>query len=144
MLGPHSPLLESALRLGRSAIVGLAATFVDILVLAMLVELAGLPPTVANIPALLAGAVVQFLGLRHAVFRSSGSALPRQLAGFLVAETGTLALNGIAFHLLMTFTPVPYALARPLGTFLVFLGFSYPVWHLVFGVRQSAGVEPPA
>jgi len=125
-------------RLVASLGVGVVATGVDLLTLFILVEVAGLAPTVANVPALLAGAAVQFLGCRHLVFKARKGSLARQLGGFVVTELGTLALNGIAFHLLVTLTPVPYALARPLGTFLVFVGFSYPLWTRVF----RSGREP--
>jgi hypothetical protein len=62
--------------------------------------------------------------------------MTRQIAGFAATEAATLALNGLAFHVLVTFTPVPYPLARPAGTFLVFVLFSFPMWRLVF--RRSA------
>ena len=128
--------LARAYRFVRGAGVGLVATVVDLLALAILVELVGLAPTIANVPALLAGAAVQFLGCRHLVFRAGAGSLRRQLGGFVFAEAATLLMNALAFHLLVTLTPVPYALARPIGTFLVFAGFSYPVWHLVFAERK--------
>ena len=133
---PSDSFLERACRLLRGAGVGLAATVTDLLALAILVELVGLPPTIANVPALLVGAAVQFLGCRHVVFRAGGGSLRRQITGFVVAEAATLLMNALAFHLLVTLTPAPYALARPLGTFLVFAGFSYPVWHLVFSEKK--------
>ena len=129
---PAEPLPTRALRLARGAAVGVVATAADLLLLAVLVEVSGLSPLVANVPALLAGAAVQFLGCRHLVFDAGSGSLGRQVVGFSLAEAGTLALNALAFHALVTLSPVPYAIARPLGTFLVFIGFSYPVWHLVF------------
>lgn len=124
--------METALRFARGAGVGVVATVVDLLTLALLVEVASLHPTLANVPALLVGAAVQFVGCRHVVFGAGDGSLRRQLVGFALAEAGTLLLNALAFHALVTLTPVPYALARPLGTFLVFIGFSYPVWQRVF------------
>lgn len=124
-------------RMAQSAGVGIVATVTDLLVLAFLVELCRLSPVVANVPALVAGAVVQFLGCRHFVFRAQHGSLRRQLFGFAIAEAGTLALNALVFHLLVTFTPVPYGAARALGTFLVFVGFSYPVWSKVFSNTRT-------
>lgn len=121
--------------------VGGVATAVDMLVLALLVEVAELPPAAANVPALVAGAVVQFLGCRHVVFRAATGSLARQIVGFTLTEAATLALNGVAFHLLVTLTPVPYALARAAGTFVVFVGFSYPMWHVVFRPPARAASE---
>jgi putative flippase GtrA len=124
-----------AAQLLKSAGVGLLATVADLVALFALVELGGLAPTLANVPALLIGAAVQFVGCRHVVFGAAGGSLRRQLAGFAAAEAATLLLNALAFHALVTMTPLPYGFARPLGTFLVFVLFSFPMWKLVF--RQS-------
>lgn len=122
----------------RGAGVGAVATLLDLVVLLFLVEVVGLAPLMANVPALLVGAVAQFIGCRHLVFRATDGALGRQAAGFALTEMATLALNAAAFHLLVAVTAVPYPLARPLGTFLVFVLFSFPVWRLVFrGVRPA-------
>jgi len=133
--------LEAATRFGRGLLVGGVATATDMLALAVLVELAGLSPQAANAPALLAGAVVQFLGCRHLVFRAERGSLLKQLGGFAATEAGTLALNALLFHALVTWTPVPYIAARAVGTFLVFIAFSYPMWRRVFRV---AAVVPVA
>jgi putative flippase GtrA len=119
----------------RGAGIGVLATIVDLAVLLLLVEGAGISPLVANIPALLVGAAVQFVGCRHVVFRSREAKLGQQIVGFAVTEAATLALNGLAFHVLLTLTPVPYPFARPIGTFLVFVLFSFPMWRLVFRQR---------
>lgn len=119
----------------RAIAVGVVATAVDLLVLFALVEGLGLSPAAANVPALIAGLVVQFLGCRAVVFASSDRPVVRQVFGFLVAEAGTLALNAITFHLLVTLTRVPYAAARPLGQLVVFVAFSYPAWRRVFQQR---------
>ena len=132
--------LASALRVVRSLLVGGAATLVDLGVLALLVELAHLPALVANIPALLAGALVQFLGCRYFVFQhGNGGSVGKQAGGFAAVELATLALNGLAFHVLVAGVHVPYVIARPLGTFLVFGAFSYPMWRLVFRANSIAG-----
>jgi putative flippase GtrA len=117
----------------RSLLVGGAATLADLGTLAALVELARLPPTVANVPGLLVGALVQFLGARFLVFEgASRGPAGKQVVGFAAVEVATLALNALAFHALVVGAHVPYAVARPLGTFLVFAGFSFPLWRLVF------------
>lgn len=127
------------LRLARSLGVGAAATGVDLLALCLLVELGGLSPRIANVPALLAGAAVQFVGCRHVVFeRATDGPLGRQLTGFALTEAGTLALNALAFHALVSLTPTPYPAARALGTLLVFVGFSFPMWSRVFRAGGQA------
>jgi putative flippase GtrA len=50
------------LRLARSAGVGAVATVVDVFLLLCLVELGGVAPALANVPALLGGLAVQFVG----------------------------------------------------------------------------------
>ncbi len=129
-------LTAKAARLARGLGVGAVASIVDMAVLAILVTGLHVPSQLANVPALVAGALVQFVGCRHVVFGGArNGALRRQLAGFIATEAGTLALNGLAFHLLVTLTPVPYPLARLLGTFLVFTAFSFPLWARVFRGR---------
>jgi len=115
--------------------VGGAATLVDLLALTLLVELVGLSPDRANVPALLVGAAVQFIGCRHLVFRAGDGQLSRQVLGFAGVEIATLALNGLLFHALLVLTPLPYPVIRLIGTFLVFVSFSYPMWHIVFERR---------
>lgn len=122
----------------RGSAVGIVATVVDMVVLAGLVELFGFPPQAANIPALVAGAAVQFLGCRYLVFRTSNASVGRQLSGFALTEAGTLILNGLMFHILVSLTPLPYPIARAVGTFVVFVGFSFPLWTKVFRVSASA------
>lgn len=119
-------------RFVKSLLVGGVATIADFAALAALVEFAHVRETVANVPALAVGALVQFMGCRHLVFQAARGHLGRQLAGFALVEFATLALNGLVFHVLVTLAAAPYWLARPLGTFAVFALFSYPLWKWVF------------
>ena len=130
-------LARWASKLLGSVGIGALATVVDFVVLTGLVELARLSPAIANVPALLAGAAVQFAGCRYLVFRAREGSLGKQLAGFCATELGALLLNGLAFHLLVTFTPLAYPIARIAGTFLVFVCFSFPLWTLVFRRRAA-------
>lgn len=95
-------------------------------------RLLGLTPTTARLPALVAGAMVQFAGNRGFTFRARAGHLPRQVRWFIVAELATLALNWSTFRLLV---PRLGFLAPELvgfaGTFLVFVGFAYPMRRLV-------------
>jgi membrane associated rhomboid family serine protease len=61
--------------------------------------------------------------------------LPRQAAGFAAAELATLMLNMAVLWALRSVLPRGIGqsdLLALLSTFIVFAGFSYPVWHLVF------------
>ena len=90
----------------RSALTGGAATLVDLGVIALVVGVLQLAPAVANAPALLAGAVVQFFGNRHFAFRGGSGGLARQAALFVVTEAITLLLNGGVYHLVVTHVPL--------------------------------------
>lgn len=121
--------------LAKSVATGGAATVADMISLVFLVEIAGLSPPVASLPALFVGALVQFLGNRHFVFAARGherGSLPRQAVLFALAEGATLTLNALVFYLLSSMLGVPYPIARAAGTFLVFAGFSYPIWRRIF------------
>ncbi|CAG0985943.1 hypothetical protein PLCT2_02187 [Planctomycetaceae bacterium] len=142
---PQEPAtrLGRFLRFAKSLLVGGIATLADFVALALLVEVAHWRETVANAPALCVGAVVQFIGCRHLVFQAARGHLGRQLVGFAIVELATLVLNGAAFHALVTVAGAPYWLARPLGTFAVFVGFSYPLWKWVFksSLKHMAGAK---
>ena len=139
MTEPESRVAGVVRRFSRSVVVGAVATAVDVGSLFFLVDVIGFAPVVANVPSLLAGAVVQFVGCRYFVFDGDGRSLLRQVLGYGAVEIGTLLLNGVAFHVLVSWTPTPYALARPVGTFLVFALFSYPAWSRVFAPAMRAG-----
>jgi len=111
--------------------VGGVATLVDLSTLTALVELVGLSPEQANLPSLLAGGAVQFLGSRSVVFKASGP-LHQHLVGFVLVECVTLALNAVLFYLLVRMAPSYYPVLRLGSSFIVFVGFSFPAWHWVF------------
>lgn len=124
----------------RSALAGGAATLVDVAVLAVLVSLFGLAPRVANVPSLVAGAGVSFVGNRHFAFRAGAGSLPRQAARFALVEIVGLALNAVLFDLAARALP-PSALAATAARLaighVVFLAWSYPSWRRVFRVPAA-------
>jgi putative flippase GtrA len=124
----------------RSALTGGAATLVDLAVIAFAVGLLHLAPAVANVPALLAGAVVQFFGNRHFAFRGGSGGLARQAGLFAITEAVTMLLNGVLYHLIVTHVTLGTAgavLVRAVTTNLVFVLWSYPVWKRIF--QPAAG-----
>ncbi|MCC7537640.1 MAG: GtrA family protein [Deltaproteobacteria bacterium] len=125
----------------KSALTGAIATLVDFAILLFLVEILHVAPALANVPALIGGAVAQFVGNRHFAFAARGAQRAdwrRQAVLFVLAEGLTLALNALAFHVLAIWLRVPYALARPVGTFVVFACVSYPIWRWVFRPPSSS------
>lgn len=121
----------------RSALVGLVATAADIGTLAFLIRLVGLTPVQANVPGLLVGLAIQYVGNKYLAFRDMSNDHLRQGGLFLVVEAGTLVLNVTGFHLLVTLTPLPFYLARPLVTAVVYCGFSFPLWTRIFRARRA-------
>ena len=119
-------------RFVRACIVGSGATLVDFSVLTTCIRVAGIAPTSARIPALLAGASVQFFGNRTYTFRARAGRIGRQAKLFVCDEAVTLALNYGLFHYLATRVHfAPPEVVSFAGTFIVFVTFAYPVRRLV-------------
>lgn len=122
--------------LGKSALVGLIATAVDLLTLAVLVEGVGLVPHAANLPALIVGLLAQFLGNKLIAFGDRSRDWLAQGARFAVVEVGALVLNAALFHVLAFV--VPYLIARVVGSAAVYFAYSYPLWTRIF---RTEGVQ---
>lgn len=128
----REPFLQRAWRFGRALIVGSGATLVDFSVLTTTIHVIGLAPTAARVPALIAGASFQFFGNRSFTFRAQRGKMSRQARLFIVAEVVALFLNWNLFRFLAPrITFVPPEIVSFLGTFLVFVGFAYPIRKLV-------------
>jgi len=115
--------------------VGVAATVADLLALALLVDVGGLAPRAANVPALVAGVLVQFLGNKLVAFRDRSRDWLGQGARFAAVEAGAFVLNAVAFTVLVG--ALPYWAARLVGTALVYFLYSYPLWGRVFAGGRS-------
>jgi putative flippase GtrA len=126
------PLRARAYRFARACVVGSGATLVDLSVLTTCIRLLDFAPAAARVPALLAGASVQFFGNRTFTFRAQRGSLSRQARLFVAFELATLGLNWLVFRTLVPhITLVPPELVSFLGTFVVFVGFAYPMRKLV-------------
>ncbi len=94
--------------------------------------MAGVAPAIARLPALCAGACVQFFGNRVYTFRAQAGSLSRQAKWFVAAELCTLAFNWLLFRLLSAhIVGVAPELLSFAGTFLVFVTFAYPLRRIV-------------
>lgn len=127
------------LRFLRAVLAGSAATLADLAVLALLVSVLHVDPRAANVPALVAGGIVNFLGNRHFAFRAAGGSLVKQAVGYGAVELVALGLNGVLYDLAMQMLhghghapAFAYAAVRLVTSHLVFLLWSYPLWRLVF------------
>ena len=125
---PHETWAARIYRFGRALVVGSGATLVDFSIFSTCVRAIDLAPSHARLPALLAGACVQFVGNRGFTFRAQAGRLSRQIKLFVAAEAVTLALNWSVFQLLLRHVHgVPPELVSFLGTGLVFVAFAYPM-----------------
>jgi putative flippase GtrA len=128
------------MELARAGLAGGAATLADLAVLSMLVSVLHVDARVANVPALLVGGVVNFVGNRHFAFRATRGSLTRQVVLYTAVEVVALALNGLLYDAILALIPGTrglYWLVRLATSHLVFLCWSYPLWRRVFRVRES-------
>lgn len=117
----------------KSSGVGLAATVSDLGTTTLLVRCFGWSKQMANIPGLVPGIVIMFIGNKYFAFEDKSKKVLRQGVVFLVIEAVAFGLNALFFHLLVTWWDWHELLARLLSTNITYLGFSFPMWHwLVF------------
>jgi putative flippase GtrA len=118
-------------RLSKTLVVGALASIADMSTLICLVQLFGIRPEIANIPSLMVGSTLQFLGNRQVVYHSNG-VVKLQLLTFICGELVSLTLNGSGYYLMVTHTSIHYAVARPIVSAIIFTCFSYPLWRYIF------------
>jgi putative flippase GtrA len=131
-------LLERLWVLVRSGLVGLLATVSDLGTLALLIHGVGLHERLANVPSLLPGLLVQFFGNKFFAFEDRSKAIVKQGALFFSIEMAAFVLNVLMFDLLLNLTGMHWILARLLGTNMVYLGFSFPMWSYFVFRRKAA------
>lgn len=130
--------MRRLLELARAGLAGAAATLSDLATLALLVSVLHVDARVANVPALIVGGVVNFVGNRHFAFRAARGSLVRQAVLYTAVEVVALALNGLLYDASLALIPGArgaYWLVRLATSHLVFLCWSYPLWRKVFRVR---------
>lgn len=128
------------IRLVRSLLAGSLATLADVGSLALLVHVLSVGVRAAGAIALALGAVVTFALQRSFAFRATRGSARAQLARFVVVELGALALNAALYDLVVRRVPGAAAacvLVRLVTSHLVFVLYSYPAWHWVFGEREA-------
>lgn len=107
----------------------------------MLVEGFGVPPRVASVPALTLSAIVMFFGQKYLAFQSDGKPSAREVWLFALVQLGGLAVTAWLFDLVLRMVPISaehYVVSRMVVTNAVWLGYSFPLWHLVFRKARPA------
>jgi hypothetical protein len=69
----------------------------------------------------------------------------RELALFVLVQAGALLLNGFLFDLGVRVSPFAaryYLILRMAVGNVVWLGYSFPLWHLVFKKRDAKLPQP--
>jgi putative flippase GtrA len=110
------------------------------LTLAMLVNVAHVSPRVASIPALVLSSVVMFFGQKYLAFEGRGKPTGREMLLFALVQLGGLGLTAVLYDVAVRSAPFlleHYVVARIAVTNLVWLGYSFPLWHFVFPRRQA-------
>lgn len=126
------------LRLVRSGGAGAVATVADLLALTIMKEGFGIPPEVASVPALTLGTVLMFFLQKHFVFQSKSGSVARELVLFGAVQAGGYVITLVGYDATLRFVPwlaVHYVVARLVVTNLVWLAYSFPLWHWVFRAR---------
>src|SRR5262249_7157941 len=92
-----------------------------------------------------------FLGQKHLAFRAKGGDVRREAIFFALVQLGGLVLNALLYDLVLRLVPAAagaqgalYVPVRLVTTNVVWLGYSFPMWHLVFLPRfRSRVADPP-
>lgn len=125
----------------RAGAAGIAATAVDLAVLALLVSVFHVDARIASVPALIAGGAANFLGNRYFAFRARGGSIAKQAVGYTLVEVVALGLNGFLYDTVLRVYPTTsgaYWVVRLVTSHVVFLCWSYPLWRRVFAVREAS------
>lgn len=125
---------ERIARFLRSSAVGIFATIIDYTVLELVARVLHVDPSLAKIPALACGTLTQFVGSRYFAFRAQRGPLGRQLKWFVFAEFCAFCLTVLVFRVMVSWWHMPMEIANMVSGFLVYFGFSYPIWKRVFTV----------
>lgn len=135
------PSRDDVAKAARSMAVGGAATVVGLGGLWLLVDVFHFTPAQANVPTLLAGSLMQFIGNRQWAFAGTTGKLTLQMPIFFGLEFVAFLFNAGLFELQTRYLGWHYLVARVLATTLVFWAFSFPLWKWLFRPRVQVETE---
>ena len=127
---------QTALRLLRSGGAGVLATVAQFGTLWLLVAFGGMDPVRANVPSLVFGSVVMFLGQKYFVFEArAASRLWLETLLYAIVQVVGIALTSWLFKVFLAFSPrlePHYVLVGLVVNNVVWLFYFFPLWHFVF------------
>lgn len=119
----------------RSSGVGVIATISDQLMLLILISVFGMDEFWANFPSMVPGLVFIYIGNKYFAFEDFSKENVKKGSLFLIIEFGAFLLNLLLYDLLLRYILRfdehwnPH-IARAIGTFVTYMGFSFPLWSL--------------
>lgn len=125
----------------RSSMVGIFATLSDLGTLSLLVYVFKVHPQIANVPSLLPGLLIMFIGNKYFAFEDKSKQLLRQGSLFLLIEMVAFGLNILFFAILVHFH-CPALYARLIGTAVTYFCFSFPMWSIYVFRRPTDELQP--
>ena len=128
----------------KSSAVGLVATACDLTTTTILVRVFDFSKREANIPGLIPGVLVMFIGNKYFAFEDRSKNVVKQGLLFVVVEAVALGLNVLLFDRLVVWFDLHETLARLIGTNITYLGFSFPLWSLLVFRRNAPATDTVA
>lgn len=136
--------LASPRLLGRHQSAAFAATCVDFALMVSLVEVGKIGPAYATALGAMAGGVTNFLLSRRWAFRARhAGSVASQGVRYAVVSLGGALLNATLVQFAVSHAPLPYVIARVVGSVFVSVFYSYPLHtRFVFRLREASCEEP--
>lgn len=129
----HPQLVKNLREMAAAGFGGVVGTAIDVCMLVLLVERAGLAIPVATFVSATAGAVACFLMNKHVAFRDRSKVTLPQVARFGFVAVAAALLLAIAMKVVAVDLRVPYLAAKALCAAAVFVAWTYPAQRrLVF------------
>ena len=128
----------------RSGGAGVLATAAQFGTLWLLVAFGGMGPVRANVPALVFGSVVMFLGQKYFVFEARATkGLWLETILYAIVQVVGIALTSWLFKVFLALSPrlePHYVLVGLVVNNLVWLFYFFPLWHFVFKSPQKVAL----
>ncbi len=113
-------------RILRTGISGFAGAIIDVIVLILLIEVAGLPVGWAAFSAAASGAGVAFVLSKFWAFRDRSPLEAKQVGAYAFVSLVTATFMAISIHVMAIVLGLAYLIAKAIASVVVFACWSYP------------------